>query len=156
MLGNWTANPIYTWHGGFPLTILASNDYSRTNSQGARADCNGQPRYEKKLTSAGIQWFDPSVYSNAQNGRFGTCGVSTVRGPGLNSVDVSLQKDFPIREAMRLEFRSEFINALKHPIFNAPSTYCSGSAGNACAAGLGLINSSQGERNIQFALKLYY
>ena len=155
ILGNWSVSPIWTWHGGFPLTVT-SNDHSGTSSEGPRADCNGPARYEKKLSTVGIQWFDPTVYSNPANGTFGTCGVSTVRGPGLDSVDISLQKDFPITKATYLQFRSEFINALNHPIFNAPSAYCGGSAGAACAAGLGLISSDQGARNIQFALKLYY
>ncbi len=157
VLGNWSVSPIYTLHGGFALT-LGGGDHTGTGALSARPDCNGDPHYPKTRTSNGIQWFDPTVYTQAQTGTFGNCGPGTVRGPGYDAVDVSLQKTFPIHNATQLEFRSEFINALNHPIFNAPGTGCAGSSpGSSCAGGsMGLIAGSQGERNIQFALKLYY
>ncbi len=157
VLGNWTVSPIYTLHGGFALT-LSAGDHSNTGALSARPDCHGSPHYPKTRTRFGIQWFDPTVYSQSQTGTFGNCGPGTVRGPGYNAVDVSLQKTFPIHKATQLEFRSEFINALNHPIFNAPGTGCpGGSPGSSCGGGgMGLIAGSQGERNIQFALKLYY
>jgi hypothetical protein len=74
--------------------------------------------------------------------------VAIVRGPGLREADVSLQKEFVFSESKRLEFRTELFNVTNTPILNAP--------GNFLGGGLGLINSSQGERNIQLALKLYY
>ena len=159
VVGGWAISPIWTWHGGFPIDI-SSGDFSGTGSQGARADCSGGPQYIKKQSTvpglAGIQWFNPSVYSNPQDGTFGSCGVAPVRGPGLNTVDASLQKSFALGEVRRLEFRTDFINAFNHPILNSPANSCSGDAGQACGSGLGLVNTSQGERNIQFALKFYF
>ncbi len=155
VIGNWTVSPIWTWHGGFPITV-SDGDFSGTGSQGARADCLAQPKYLKQYTSAGVQWFDPAVYANPANGAFGTCGVAGVRGPGLNDVDLSLQKNFPITESKTIQFRSEFINLFNHPIFNSPGGGCSGAAGTPCGSGLGLITSSQLERNIQFALKFIF
>ena len=58
---------------------------------------------------------------------------------------MSLVKRFPITERQNLEFRGEFINLTNTPILNAP-THTVGST-------LGVIQSSQGERNIQFGLK---
>jgi len=160
-IGNWTVSPIWTWHGGFPITV-ADDDFSGTGSQGARADCLGQPKYLKQDVNnpaaglVGVQWFDPSVYANAANGTFGTCGVAGVRGPGINTVDLSIHKDFPISESKRFEFRSEFINLFNHPIFNSPDGGCGGAASAPCPTGLGLITTSQGERNIQFAVKFIF
>jgi hypothetical protein len=79
-------------------------------------------------------------------GTFGTCGVGTVRGPGLSTADLSLSKKFRFTESQNLEFRAEFINAFNHPILNAPTR----TVGNAT---FGVIQSSQGARNIQFGLK---
>jgi len=87
---------------------------------------------------------------------FGTCGVGTIRGPGLNRFDIGLQKEFPVHESMRFEFRAEFLNAFNHPTFDAPYTYCGGSPGAACTPGMGVIAMSEGERNLQFALKFYF
>jgi hypothetical protein len=80
----------------------------------------------------------------------------------LNRWDVSIQKEFPISGKSHLEFRAEFLNFLNHPTFDAPNTYCGGSEtplgapAVPCQSGLGLIGGSEGERNIQFALKFYF
>jgi hypothetical protein len=162
LVGGWRLSPIYSYHGGFPLTI-GGNDYSNTNSFGSRANCAGPPIYLKQfLPGAGLQWFSPAPYSNPVVNTFGTCRVSTVRGPGLNRWDVSIQKEFPVSGKSHLEFRAEFLNFLNHPTFDAPNTYCGGSETPVgapavpCQSGLGLIGGSEGERNIQFALKFYF
>jgi len=151
IVGNWQVSPILTLRGGFPLTISA-NDNSGTNSRGARADCSASPHVfgAKPISGApGLQWFDPTPYSQPASG-FGTCGVGTVRGPGLATMDLGLQKSFLFSETKRLEFRTEFLNFTNHPIFNSPST--------GLGSGLGQITSggSQGERNIQLALKFIF
>ena len=156
LINNWTFAGIYTFRGGFPLTAVDATDYSGTNSRGERADCLGNVQYLKQRTISGVQWVNASTYANPQNGTFGTCGISTLRGPGLDDIDLSIQHDFPTFEGQKLQFRAEGINALNHPIFNAPNMYCSGSAGASCSAGFGLIGSTQGERNVQFALKYYF
>jgi hypothetical protein len=95
-----------------------------------------------------FQWFDPSSYGPAVPGTFGTCGVGTVRGPGLATGDLSIHKDFLLSESKRLEFRSEFFNVTNTPMLNSPYIFLN--------FNLALVNTSQGERNIQFALKFYY
>ena len=64
-------------------------------------------------------------------------------------MDLSLQKNFTITERMRLQFRADFLNAFNRVNLNAPATSC-------CGGNMGLINTSQDPRNVQFALKLYY
>ena len=49
----------------------------------------------------------------------------------------------------KLEFRTDFINLTNTPILGAPNLFGSGPT-------LGLITTSQGARQIQFALKFYY
>jgi hypothetical protein len=71
-----------------------------------------------------------------------------VRGPGLRSADLSLQKQFPFGESKKLEFRAEFFNVTNSPMLNIPYTGVNFK--------LGIIDRSQGERNIQFALKFYF
>jgi hypothetical protein len=156
LVGGWNVSLIYSLHGGFPLTIYG-NDYTTTNSRGSRADCNGPPKYVKQfIPGVGLQWISPAPYSNPAVLTFGNCGVGTVRGPGLNRFDIGLQKEFPVHDNMRFEFRAEFLNAFNHPTFKDTYTYCGGSPGAACAPGMGVIFGSEGERNIQFALKFYF
>jgi hypothetical protein len=155
VIGSWQLGGIVQLHGGFPLTILGS-DASGTNSRGSRANCIAPPRVFGRKPSfdpytgqfSGFQWFDPAAYAPAAPGTFGTCGVGTVRGPGLRTANLSIQKEFPLTESRRAEFRVEFFNVTNTPILNSPNTWLDSQ--------LGQINRSQGERNIQFALKFYY
>jgi hypothetical protein len=149
VIGGWRASGIFQWHGGFPLTI-SGGDTSGTNSRGSRADCIAPAQVfgKREYSGGGYLWFDPTSYAPSQPHQFGTCGVGTVRGPGLVDLDMSAEKNFALTERFRLTFRSDFVNALNHPILNSPGTGLGG--------GLGVVQSSQPGRTIQLALKLYY
>jgi hypothetical protein len=146
VVGDWQVNGILSFHNGFPLTISGS-DNSGTNARSARANCIAPASVygDRNAALGGYQWFDPSAYAPALKGTFGSCGVSTVRGPGLGTADIGLSKRFVVREGQNFEFRTEFINFTNTPILNAPKT--------ALGSTLGLIQSSQGARNIQLGLK---
>jgi hypothetical protein len=45
-----------------------------------------------------------------------------VRSPWQFTTDLSLGKQFPVREQMNLEIRVEAKNAFNHPVFQAPNT----------------------------------
>jgi len=148
VLGNWQASGILQLRGGFPNTVFAS-DASGTGERTARADCIGTPSYPKTpVSTGGIQWVSPDAFGPQLPGEFGTCSTAGYWGPHLHTFDLSLQKTFPITESKRIEFRSEFINLTNTPIFNAPAAWI--------GAGFGQVTSSQGSRNIQFGLKIYY
>ena len=86
-------------------------------------------------------------------GSFGNCAPRAFHGPGIENVDLSLFKSFMIKEAWRLEFRSEFFNAFNHANFTNPNATFT-------PAGLGSFGRSTATvtdpREIQFALKLYF
>lgn len=150
VIGGWQVSGIFQARSGFPLTISGS-DASGTNSRGARASCTGPAQVFGKREVPGVLgylWFDPTAYTAAAPATFGTCGVATVRGPGMGTLDMSFQKFFPILENKRLQFRSEFINFTNTPILNSPSA--------GLGPDLGRITSSQGARTIQFALKFLF
>jgi hypothetical protein len=150
-VGNWSISPIFTWHTGFPLSLYGA-DNSGTVSPENRPNCNGPVRYPKTVSDQGIQWFDPSSFSNAPPGTFGTCAAQgPVIGPGYVDADISLQKNFPITETMRLQFRADFLNAFNHPNFAAPNVDCCGSSGS-----FGISNVTQDARQLQFDLKFYF
>jgi hypothetical protein len=151
VVGNWQLSGILTLRGGFPLTI-AGGDASGTNSRGARANCLRPAEVfgRRNHPQGGFQWFDPAAFGPAAPGTFGTCGIGTVRGPGLHTFDLSLQKRFHLSESKWFEFRSEFINFTNTPILNI------GYGTQALGGDLGHINNSQGARNIQFALKFFF
>jgi hypothetical protein len=144
-IGDWQVNSIVTFHSGFPFTIGA-NDVSGTGSFGPLASCAGSPVVygERNSPSGGYQYWDQSTFVQPSSG-FGNCGVGIIRGPGIHTADLAVSKLFTITEHQNLEFKAQAINFTNTPILNAPSS--------GLGPQLGLVNSSQGARQIQFGLK---
>lgn len=163
VVGNWEVGAIVTWHTGNAVTpTIGFQDPSGTSGAGGlfaseRPDCSGAPRYIKHSGGAPgaffLQWWDTSTFSVPVANTFGTCSSGVLRGPRFSETDLSLHKDFLITESKRLEFRTEFINLFNHPILNFGGGIGSFQLGSST---FGQINSSQGERNIQLALKFYF
>jgi hypothetical protein len=150
--GDWNVSAILTFHTGFPMTPYTWNDTSGTGLSDVftmRADCIAPSQIENTpYSGGGIQWFNPNSYATPANGTFGNCGNGIVRSPGEGDLDLSVQKDFPIGETKKVQFRGDFIDLTNHPIFNSPGLTLGG--------GLGVITSTQGPRNIQLALKFIF
>jgi Carboxypeptidase regulatory-like domain len=158
IVGGWSIAPIISIHSGFPLALYDfGTDVTGTNSRGLRPDCGagaGRTFGRKSVLDAngkylGYQWFDASPYSAPAVGTFGNCPAQgPVRGPGYGDLDLSLQKNFLFTEAIRLQFRADFLNAFNRVNLNTPAT--------ALGDNMGLVNTSSDPRVIQFSLKLYY
>jgi hypothetical protein len=145
LIGDWQVNSIVTIHSGFPFTIGAV-DASGTGSFGPLASCSGSPIVNGELNSksGGYQYWDQSTFYQPSSG-FGNCGVGIIRGPGLHTADLAISKLFTITEHQNLELKAQAINFTNTPILNAPTT--------SLGPTLGLVNGSQGARQIQFGLK---
>jgi hypothetical protein len=70
-------------------------------------------------------------------------------GPPFKQVDLSVFKDIPIKERLKLQFRSEFFNLFNHSNYSTPTNTVTSSS-------FGLITSAAGGRDIQFALKVMF
>ncbi len=80
---------------------------------------------------------------------FGNAGRNILVGPGINVVDASLLKSFPVfSERRRLTFRLELFNAFNHPNYLLPDANISNV--NTVATINGLIKD---QRQAQFALR---
>ena len=94
--------------------------------------------------------------SGPNEGRFGTLGRNSFRGPAFYNFDFALIKDTPFgrrksgAERVDLQFRSEFFNLFNIVTMGLPSNVLNGS-------GFGEISKTAGNsRQIQFSLKLIY
>jgi hypothetical protein len=150
IIGNWQLAGILTLRSGFPLTIQGANN-SGTNSRGPRASVVDGRSGGNTLGEVGLRsrWFETTTYRNTAAGEFGNVGLGTERGPGLSTYDISIQKEFPIWERLRLEFRAEFFNLTNTPIFSSPNR-------SVTAANFGEVGGAQGERQGQLALRLTF
>ena len=149
VVGGWEVDGILTLHTGFAMTVNNWGDPSGTGAWVTRTNCSSSISYPKTtVSSGGIQWFDPSAFTPVAAGHFGGCSNGKLRGPGLKNFDMGIKKDFSFGESRKLEFRSEFLNLTNTKILGAPTVFAGG--------GLGQITHSQGERNIQLALKFFF
>ncbi len=163
VLGDWQVNTVFTVHGGFPISMLDWAGDPGTGSFQPRPNCvsSSQETPYKNAEQGGYIWFNPLTMADPPAGHFGNCAVSTERGPGIKQVDLGLSKKFMLTEHQNIEFRAEAINAFNSPIF-AVSGYSIDvfSGANILpngtynpSASTGIVNTSVGARNLQFALK---
>jgi hypothetical protein len=110
---------------------------------------NGDP--SSGFTQSLSQWFNTSVFSIPKQYTIGNSGRGIVRGPALNTTDVSLARNFvlPWREGMRIQFRGEFYNALNTVNWASPNVTAGSST-------FGQITSEVAPRTGQLGLKLYW
>jgi hypothetical protein len=83
------------------------------------------------------------------NAPFGNVGRNSFRAPGYAQWDLAVNKTFPIRESVNVQFRSEFFNVLNHTNFGIPNS-------RSTDAAFGTIRTTYAPRQIQFALKLQF
>ncbi|MDQ1474565.1 MAG: hypothetical protein QOJ99_6045, partial [Bryobacterales bacterium] len=144
LLGNWQTNGILTVQTGQPFSPVLQT--STTNGTGSRPDVLRPNTYPGTLQ----RWFDPTVFGTPAPFTYGNAGRNTLFGPGRWNWDMSLFKNFVIREQTRLEFRAEAFNVFNHPQFGLPNQ----NIGNAQA---GMITSTVGNpRQLQMALRLQF
>jgi hypothetical protein len=166
IIGDWRYDTIFTAHAGFPISMIQFG-YDPTNAYfQPRPDCNAPSKATpfKNFYGGGYVWFDPTTMSIPASG-LGTCGISTERGPGLKQIDMSLSKKFRITERQSVQFRFDAINAFNTPIFGLNGYSTDVLPGDFTAAlytsnlnyqkstPTGVVNTSQGARNLQFSLK---
>jgi hypothetical protein len=131
LLGGWQLGGIFTVQTGFPLTAFCGPGNIQNGGGYCRPDVvPGQdpnlPSDQRTVgrffnTDAFVDRFgqDPNRITEF---RYGTSGRNTITGPGIVSLDASLNKFFRFTERQNLEFRWEVFNAPNHPIFAPPGT----------------------------------
>jgi outer membrane receptor protein involved in Fe transport len=144
VFGGWSAEGIARASTGAPLNPRINQDranvgrtYQRPNATGISPDNGPQTIY---------QWFNTAAFALPANFTYGTSGAFVVTAPGRYNWDISLQKDFRIREGQALQFRSEFYNLPNSVSFNNPNMTFDGNS-------FGRITSATAARQIQFALR---
>jgi hypothetical protein len=149
MFGGWQLGSIYTAHTGFPLTIKLASDPSGTGARSYRANVVGTP-HDPHQVGPGNTWLDVTAYATPALHTFGNSGVGVVRGPGESRLDLSIAKQFHVTEKKYFELRGEAFGVTNTPIFYSPASQ------TITSTLFGQIRSSEGERNMQVAMKFYF
>jgi hypothetical protein len=129
-LGGWQLNGIVTVQSGQPFTPYTSQFDPYTNRSFNRLVVTGDPR---KNAPAGYA-YNPAALDLPAIGSFGASGRNIIRGDGFRSVNLSLFRNFAVRESVRLQLRLEAENALNQVNYQGPITNQSTSPGLFVAA----------------------
>jgi hypothetical protein len=113
---------------------------------------------------------NPLAFTNVSSG-LGSAPRNFAKGFGAWQMDMGVRRDFPIHDALKLQFRAEAFNLFNHPNFGAINSRCGGAPGQPCtnvgfgqatgtlASSLGILNplyQQGGNRSMQFALKFLF
>lgn len=149
IVGNWNLTGIWTMSTGEKFTATAAAAVS--NSAGGGGDrpnrlSNGNlPKDQRTID----RWFDLAAFTPAPQFTFGNSGRGILVGPGSINLDAGIQREFPLGEGRRLQFRWELFNAFNRANFTTPNS----AIGNALA---GVISGTAPARVMQLGLKLYF
>lgn len=99
-------------------------------------------------------------------GTYGNAARNVFSGPGFKNVDMAIAKNWKIREATRVEFRTEFFNLFNHANFGSPTGSPNVNPTIGSAGGFGFARNTPdsgnavlgqgGPRHIQFGLRISF
>ena len=157
IIGGWQLAPVLNWSNGLPFTLNAKGCPTPGN-----VPC--YPNGRRSALHTHLTAFDPASHTRTffaapSKDQFPTPSLDTIGhigrdsfiGPGYFNTDLSLQKNVPIHESIRGQFRVDAYNAFNHINPGNPSATV-GAAGTISAEpGLGVYTSP---RQLQFSLRV--
>ena len=155
----WQMNGILTLQTGVPFNIATGTDTANTSSGGTYRPNLVGPASETCGRGHLVGCIDPTAFSIAALYpattvfAYGNFGRNIFHGPGAETFDWSVFKNFPIRERLKFQFRFETFALFNHTNFSNPSaTINTSSFGNITS----LNSGAPAHRNIQLGVKLQF
>jgi len=99
---------------GQPLYLSGTQCLAPRSAGGLGAPCPGGKGFNPNA------FMSPPVDQNGNPLRQGNLSRNALRGFGVAQWDLAVHRDFPISEALKLQFRVEMFNVLNHPNFGPP------------------------------------
>jgi hypothetical protein len=158
ILGNWQLAGILTLATGTPFTITANGTSLNTPGENQTAN-EVAPVQILHGINVGNTWFSTSSFAQPTGVEFGNTGRNILSGPGLFALNLSLFKNFRIRERANLELRCETFNLTNTPQFANPqgsltsSTF--GYVTSTLGSGTGVVGTGGG-RVVQLGAKITF
>lgn len=123
---HWQLSAVYQIQSGMPFTISVFGDTANSGTllgeNPIRADYTEQPVFGPGTHTA-AEWFNPAAFATPPASTFGNTGRNAVYGPGLQTLDLAVQRAFRLSERTNFQFRGEFFNALNHTNLGTPNRY---------------------------------
>ncbi len=175
VLSYWNADLWFVARTAFPYEPVgpAITDPLDGSVASGELNYNGKYPYVHKAGIPGGRQIDPTIFSvTTSTYGIGTAPRNFLRGFGEAQANLAIQRDFPLYEQAKLQFRAEAYNISNHPTFGAASVTCGtstkdatcnnsimGQATNTLSSALGGLSSlyqQGGPRSLQFMLRLQF
>jgi hypothetical protein len=152
-VNGWGVSAIITYQSGFPIRLQTQDDQELMSSFNFEdpntPQVTGKVQFLNPRTN-GNQWFNTTNINDPAPGTFGNLPHALCCGPALSNTDMAIEKQTPINERFKTEFRAEFYNVWNHTQFANPD-------GNFSDLTFGQIQKTREfPRVIQFGLKLLF
>jgi hypothetical protein len=149
VLGQWRVGILETLQSGPPFTVLTTASTTNAFPAGPlRPDLIGDPALpaaQRTLT----RWFNTVAFVNPAAFTFGSSPRSVLRGPGLATTDLTLERSIPLTARVKAEIRAEAYNLLNRANFNLPGFTLG-------AADFGVISGARAARTLQLGARLTF
>jgi len=123
---DWRISAIFQAQSGFPFTISVFGDTANAGTllgeNPIRANYTGQPIFGAGTHTA-ASWFNPAAFATPAAFTFGNVGRNSIYGPGRQTLDLALQREFSITEKIKFQVRAEAFNALNHTNLGTPNRF---------------------------------
>ena len=151
IVGGWQINGIISARSGRPLNFQINKDNANTGQRSfnQRPDLTGEV-YPSGFNTTPEKWFNTAAFALPAQYTYGNLGRNAVIGPGLQSWDFGIFKNFRLGEVSHIQFRAELFNAFNHTNFGNPGT----TLGNPDFGIIGYTTTNS--REIQFGLKYIF
>ena len=151
----WSISGTAYWNGGTPLALHP--EYNNTGGVLASLNVNTVPGVNPQVSTPGpSEWFNPAAFAQPPDFSLGNASPTNplLLNPGVQNLDMSLNKRLPVRGESALEISASAFNCLNHGNWNFPDT----GIGPASAPNLdaGHIIGSHGGRVIQLGMKVSF
>jgi hypothetical protein len=158
MIGDWQVSGLTHYQSGFPMTVTCG-----TNLYGIDANPQGTPCNVSGATNLPGGRLNPSAFQRPADGVYGNEKRNSNRLNGYGNWDMSLAKNFRIKESMALKFSMDVFNIFNHKEANTFNTSwatdgnTAGSGANASTlANFGMPTSYRSPRQLQVGLKFTF
>lgn len=155
LVNGWSFSGTAYWNDGTPL--LLRPEFNNTGTVISTLYVNTVPGVNPAVPNQSpAMWFNPAAFDQPADFTLGDASAtsSSLRNPGVQSMDLSVNKRLPFGAERAMEFSASAFDVLNHADWNYPdSTIGPASAPNVNA---GKIIGSHGGRVVQLGLKFSF
>lgn len=145
----WQLNAIDVWETGFPFSVVNSSPQSNT---GIGSDRPNQIAPANLPDPTIHKWFNTAAFQAQPFGTIGSEARDAVYGPHFRHFDLSLFKEFQLRESLHLQARAEAYNLTNTPNFSQPNV----TLGTPAFGTISSTRTGSTPRQLQFSLRLMF